>query len=119
MILLVSIGLILFSLAVFKFRRRLKNAASSTDSISVKLNLFWLVFLAPFCFLAGVFFLYNDVTFKLNKDTLVEQCINNIGKKAELIGVDQEYFSVIVEFRDKTSGETFWCENDGESTKYL
>jgi hypothetical protein len=116
---LIIIALMAFSMGVFVFRRRIKNWFNATDSIKMKVNVFALVFAAPFSFCLGAWGIYTNANYALNKDAIVQKCTKDIPREAKLVVVEQHGLSAIVEFRAIRSGETFWCESDGETAYYF
>jgi hypothetical protein len=115
---LISIGLIVYALVVFIFRRTLKIAFNKNIGFAVKNFIFVLVFMAPFSFLFGCWALYSSIKFSLNSELYVSQCIENSkNKNIEVVSVEKEGSTVFIKFLNKNNGKTFWCENGDGTAK--
>jgi hypothetical protein len=108
----IPIGLILYSVVVVLFRKRLKAAFNSKIGFKVKQSIFSVFLSVPFAFIFGSFDLYSKVQFYMNYDTYVPLCLAKYeAGAAEVLSIEYEVSAVFIKFKKTGSADTFWCEN--------
>lgn len=108
----VPIGLILYSVFVVLFRKRLKAAFNSKIGFKAKQFIFGIFITVPFAFIFGSFDLYSKTQFYMNYDTYAPLCLAKYeAGSAEVLSIEYESSAVFIKFRKTGSADTFWCEN--------
>ena len=108
----IPIGLILYSVVVVLFRKRLKAAFNSKIGFKTKQSIFGVFLSVPFAFIFGSFDLYSKVQFYMNYDTYVPLCLAEYeAGAAEVLSIEYEVSAVFIKFKKTGSADTFWCEN--------
>ena len=116
----VSIACTALPIFVFIYRKHLKRAFNANSSFWEKQVIFGLVLIAPIVLLVGISGVYANITFLINKDALILQCVENARpQNAVLVAVEQHWLGVKVSFEDPGTGEAFWCMNKGGEPKYF